>query len=65
MGGNNKYKSTHKKINILNKNNKIIERTIYINDNDNDIKNKFIKYNKTFKSLSDFKFNKKNKYYYI
>jgi hypothetical protein len=61
-GNNNKYKSIHKKINILNKNNKIIERTIYINDN---IKTKFIKYNKTFKSLSDFKYNKKNKYYYI
>ena len=60
-GNNNKYKSTHKKVNIMNKNKNINERIIYIND----IKNKFIKYNKTFKPLSDFKYNKKNKYYYI
>ena len=61
---NNKYKSTHKKINIMNKNNKIIERTIYINNNNNN-NNKFIKLNKKFEQLSNFKFNKKNKYYYI
>jgi hypothetical protein len=36
-GGNNKYKSMYKKINIMN-NKKIIERTIYIDNN----KNKFI-----------------------
>ena len=60
-GGNNKYKSTHKKVNILNKNNKIIERIIHIDNN----KNKFIKLNKIFQSLKSFKYNKKNKYYYI
>jgi hypothetical protein len=58
-GGSNKYISTHKKVNILNKNNKIIERTIYID------KNKYVKLNKTFKPLSLFKYNKKNNYYYI
>ena len=60
-GGKNNYKSTHKKINIMNKNKNIIERTIYIDSN----KNKFIKFNKIFEPLSNFKYNKKNKYYYI
>jgi hypothetical protein len=58
-GGNNKYKSMHKKINIMN-NKKIIERTIYIDNN----KNKFIKINKQYENLSNFKYNKKNKFYY-
>ena len=58
-GGNNKYKSMHKKINIMN-DKKIIERTIYIDNN----KNKFIKINKQYENLSNFKYNKKNKFYY-
>jgi hypothetical protein len=50
----------------MNKN--IIERTIYINNNDNNDnndKNKYIKFNKKYEPLSNFKFNKKNKYYYM
>jgi hypothetical protein len=58
-GGSIGYKSTHKKVNIMN-NEKVIERVIYI-DND---KNKFIKLNKNYLQLSTFKYNKKNKYYY-
>ena len=58
-GGNKGYKSTHKKVNIMN-NKKIIERVIYIDNN----KNKFIKLNKNYLQLSTFKYNKKNKYYY-
>ena len=58
-GGNNKYKSMHKKINIMN-DKKIIERTIYIDNN----KNKFIKINKQYENLINFKYNKKNKFYY-
>jgi hypothetical protein len=50
-GGSNNYKSTHKKVNIMNKNNKIIERIVYIDNN----KNKFIKFNKIFQSLKLFK----------
>jgi hypothetical protein len=53
-GGNKGYKSTHKKVNIMN-NEKVIERVIYI-DND---KNKFIKLNKNYFQLSTFKYNKK------
>jgi hypothetical protein len=60
-GKNNTYKSTHKKVNIMNKNKTIIERIVYIDNN----KNKFIKFNKKYESLSTFKYNRKNKYYYI
>jgi hypothetical protein len=60
-GGNNTYKSTHKKVNIMNKNKTIIERIVYIDKN----KNKFIKFNKKYESLSTFKYNRKNKYYFI
>ena len=56
---NNRYKSTHKKVNIMN-NEKIIERIIHVDNN----KNTFIKLNKEYLQLSTFKFNKKNKYYY-
>ena len=59
-GSKNNYKSTYKKVNIMNDNKNIIERTIYINNN----KNKYIKFNKKYEPLSNFKFNKKNKYYY-
>jgi hypothetical protein len=59
-GSKNNYKSTHKKVNIMNDNKNIIERTIYIHNN----KNKYIKFNKKYEPLSNFKFNKKNKYYY-
>ena len=45
----------------MNKNKTIIERTIYINKN----KNKFIKFNKKYELLSNFKYNKKNKYFYM
>ena len=61
-GSKNNYKSTHKKVNIMNDNKNIIERTIYIHNNDN--KNKYIKFNKKYEPLSNFKYNKKNKYYY-
>ena len=60
-GKNTTYKSTHKKVNIMNKNKTIIERIVYIDNN----KNKFIKFNKKYESLSTFKYNRKNKYYYI
>jgi hypothetical protein len=60
-GKNNTYKSTHKKVNIMNKNKTIIERIVYIDKN----KNKFIKFNKKYESLSTFKYNRKNKYYFI
>ena len=60
-GGKNKLISTHKKVNIMNKNKTIIERIIYFDNN----KNKVIKFNKKYESLSTFKYNKKNKYYYI
>ena len=60
-GGKNKLISTHKKVNIINKNKTIIERIIYFDNN----KNKVIKFNKKYESLSTFKYNKKNKYYYI
>jgi hypothetical protein len=50
-GGSIGYKSTHKKVNIMN-NEKVIERVIYI-DND---KNKFIKLNKNYFQLSTFKY---------
>ena len=60
-GSKNNYKSTNKKVNIMNKNKNIIERTIYIDNNDN----KNIKFNKKYEPLSNFKFNKKNKYYYM
>ena len=60
-GGKNKLISTHKKVNIMNKNKTIIERIVYIDNN----KNKFIKFNKKYESLSSFKYNRKNKYYYI
>ena len=59
-GSKNNYKSIHKKVNIMNKNKTIIERTIYIDNNNN----KNIKFNKKYEPLSNFKFNKKNKYYY-
>ena len=62
-GSKNNYKSTHKKVNIMNKNKNIIERTIHIDNNDN--KNKYIKFNKKYEPLSNFKYNKKNKYYYM
>ena len=55
-----KKNSTNKKVNILNDNNKLIERIVYI-DND---KNKFIKLNKKYELLSNFKYNRKNKVYY-
>ena len=55
IGGINTYKSTHKKVNIMNKNKTIIERTIYIDKN----KNKFIKFNKNYEPLSNFKYNRK------
>ena len=45
----------------MNKNKTIIERIIYIDNN----KNKFIKFNKKYEPLSSFKYNKKNKYYYL
>jgi hypothetical protein len=61
VGGKNKLISTHKKVNIMNKNKTIIERIIYIDNN----KNKFIKLNKQYELLSNFKYNRKNKYYYI
>ena len=61
LGGNTTYKSTHKKVNIMNKNKTIIERTIYIDIN----KNKFIKFNKNYEPLSNFKYNRKNKYFYL
>ena len=51
---------SNKKVNIMNKNNTIIERIVHIDNN----KNKFIKLNKIFQSLKSFKYNKKNKYYY-
>ena len=60
-GGKNKLISTHKKVNIMNKNKTIIERIVYIDNN----KNKVIKFNKKYESLSSFKYNRKNKYYYI
>ena len=60
-GGKNKLISTHKKVNIMNKNKTIIERIIYIDNN----KNKVIKFNKKYQPLSTFKYNRKNKYYYI
>ena len=60
-GYKNNYKSIHKKVNIMIDNKNIIERTIYINDN----KNKYIKFNKKYEPLSNFKYNKKNKYYYM
>lgn len=60
-GGKNKLISTHKKVNIMNKNKTIIERIIYIDNN----KNKVIKFNKKYESLSTFKYNRKNKYYFI
>lgn len=60
-GKNIIYKSTHKKVNIMNKNKTIIERIVYIDNN----KNKYIKFNKKYESLSNFKYNRKNKYYYI
>ena len=60
-GKNTTYKSTHKKVNIMNKNKTIIERIVYIDNN----KNKYIKFNKKYESLSTFKYNRKNKYYYI
>ena len=58
-GKNTTYKSTHKKVNIKNKT--IIERIVYIDKN----KNKYIKFNKKYELLSTFKYNRKNKYYYI
>ena len=58
-GGSNNYISTHKKVNIMNKNNTIIERIVYIDNN----KNKYIKFNKNYELLKSFKYNKK--YYYI
>ena len=61
-GKNNTYKSIHKKVNILNNKTKtIIERIIYIDKN----KNKFIKFNKNYEPLSNFKYNRKNKYFYM
>ena len=45
----------------MNKNKTIIERIIYIDNN----KNKVIKFNKKYESLSTFKYNRKNKYYFI
>ena len=61
-GKNNTYKSIHKKVNILNNKTKtIIERIIYIDKN----KNKFIKFNKNYEPLSTFKYNRKNKYFYM
>ena len=60
-GKNTTYKSTHKKVNIMNKNKTIIERIVYIDKN----KNKFIKFNKKYEPLSTFKYNRKNKYFYM
>ena len=61
-GGQKIFNSTHKKVNILNNKNKtIIERIIYIDKN----KNKFIKFNKNYEPLSTFKYNRKNKYFYM
>ena len=46
---------------LNNKTKTIIERIIYIDKN----KNKFIKFNKNYEPLSNFKYNRKNKYFYM